>query len=309
MTLRSENVALLEPEMPNSQIESSFERLESSASGCSAPSSWINKHVAQALLINYFINIWRARHFWVHLSFSDLRSRWRRSFFGILWTIIQPLGMTLLLAIVFGKIFKVEIRDYAPYILSGMIIWEFVTASSIGGALAFVQADAYIKQCRHPLAIYTLRTVFTNIMVLGLASLSLVAWVLVVMPQNFGWTWLAALAVFPILVLIAWPMATFLAYIATRFRDLPHALGLILQAMWFVSPIYFEAKVFRGGELSALVDLNPIYHLLEIVRAPLLQGAWPTAQNYAFCGATIAILMLSAVILGVRAERKVIFYL
>jgi len=260
-------------------------------------------------LINYILNIWGARHFWTHLSFADLRSRWRRSFFGILWTIIQPLGMTLLLAIVFGKIFKVDIRDYAPYILSGMITWEFVTASAIGGSLAFVQADAYIKQCTHPLAIYTLRIVFTNVIVLCLASLSLVAWVLVVMPQNFGWSWLAALAIFPILTLIAWPLATFLAYIATRFRDLPHALGLVLQAMWFVSPIYFEAKVFRSGELHWLVDFNPIYHLLEVVRAPLLHGAWPTVQNFAFCGATIVIFSLLAILLGLRAEKKVIFYL
>jgi lipopolysaccharide transport system permease protein len=260
-------------------------------------------------LNSYLLNIWRARYFWTHLSLSDLRSRWRRSFFGVLWTIIQPLGMTLLLALVFGRIFKVEVREYAPYILSGMIVWEFMTATAVNGALAFVQADAYIKQCHHPLAIYTLRTVFTNIMVLGLSMFSLLGWVLWVMPQNFGWTWLAALSAFPILILIAWPMATFLAYIATRFRDLPHALGLILQAMWFVSPIYFEAKLFKGGDLHWLVDYNPIYHLLEIVRAPMLRGAWPTAQNYLYCLLTFAFLSLLAVLLGLRAEKKVIFYL
>lgn len=255
------------------------------------------------------MGIWQARYFWSHLSFSDLRSRWRRSFFGILWTIIQPLSMTIILALVFGKIFKVDIVEYAPYILSGMLVWDFITTTATNGALAFVQADAYIKQCRHPLAIYTLRTVFTNAMILCLASVSLIVWVLVVMPQNFGWSWLAVLTIFPILVLIAWPLSTFLAYIATRFRDLPHALGLVLQAMWFVSPIYFEAKLFRNGELHWLVDYNPIYHLLEIIRAPLLQGTWPTAQNYLSCGLTIAILIVLAILLGLRSEKKVIFYL
>lgn len=257
----------------------------------------------------YLQGIWKSRYFWIHLSMADLRARWRRSFFGILWTVIQPLGMTLLLSFVFGKIFKVEIREYAPYILSGMIIWEFVTASALGGALSFVQADAYIKQYKHPLAIYTLRTVLTNITVLCLASSSLVIWVLSVMPQNFGWSWLAALTIFPILALIAWPMATLLAYIATRFRDLPHALGLLLQAMWFVSPIYFEAKIFRRGDLHGLIDFNPIYHMLEIVRAPLLHGAWPTQTNYLYCLVTIVILSTLSILLGRRAEKKVIFYL
>jgi len=259
--------------------------------------------------MNYFLKIWDARYFWVHLSLSDLRSRWRRSFFGILWSIIQPLGMTLLISFVFSRLFNTDITLYAPYILSGMLIWEFVMASVIGGALAFVQADAYIKQCRHPLAIYTLRTVLTNLMVLMLASLSLIGWVLIVMPQHFGWHWLGALLIYPIVALIVWPMATLFAYIGTRFRDFPHALGLIFQAMWFVSPIYFEEKFFRKGDLHMLLDYNPIYHMLEIVRAPLLKGQWPTAENYIYCFGTIIGLTLIAWLVGRSAEKKVIFYL
>jgi len=258
---------------------------------------------------HYIEGIWDARYFWMHLSLSDLRSRWRRSFFGILWTIIQPLGMTLLLAVVFGRIFKTNITQYAPYILSGMVVWEFVMASMIGGSLSFVQADAYIKQCRHPLGIYTLRTVLTNLIVLLLASLSLFGWVLVVMPQHFNVSWLAALSIYPIIALMTWPLATLLAYIATRFRDLPHALGLVLQAVYFVSPIYFEAKVFRSSNLHGLVDYNPIYHMLEIIRAPLLRGEWPKAVNYAYCLGAIVLLFLVAWLVGRQAEKKVIFYL
>lgn len=258
---------------------------------------------------NYLLGIFKSRYFWIHLSLSDLRSRWRRSFFGILWTVIQPLGMTLLLSIVFGRIFKAPVTEYAPYILSGMVIWEFIVSSAVGGSLSFVQADAYIKQCHHPLAIYTLRTVLTNLMVMMLASLSLIGWVLIVMPQNFGWSWFSAITIYPLVALIAWPLATLLAYIATRFRDLPHALGLVLQAMWFVSPIYFEAKVFRGGNLQGLVDYNPIYHMLEIVRAPLLRGEWPSAVNFAYCLGTVSILTLLSWFVGRTAEKKVIFYL
>lgn len=258
---------------------------------------------------SYLSGIWNARYFWTHLSLSDLRSRWRRSFFGIFWSVIQPLGMTLLLSIVFGKIFKTEITGYAPYILSGMIVWEFIISTAVGGSLAFVQADAYIKQCHHPLAIYTLRTTLTNLMVLILASTSLIAWVLAVMPQNFGQSWLAAILIYPIVMLIAWPMATLLAYLGARFRDVPHALGLVFQALWFISPIYFEASVFRNGNLHVLVDYNPIYHLLEIVRAPLLHGVWPRPENFIYCFGLIAALLLLTWLIGRNAEKRVIFYL
>ena len=240
---------------------------------------------------------------------SDLRSRWRRSFFGALWSIIQPLGMTLLLAVVFSKLFHSNIYTYAPYILSGIIVWECVTTCVTGGALAFVQADAYIKQCRHPLAIYTLRTVLASLMVLGLASLALFGWSAVVLPQHVGWHWLAALAAVPMLGLILWPLATLLAYTGARFRDVPHATGLVMQALWFVSPVYFETRMFRQGGLDALVDYNPVYHLLQLLRAPLLEGQWPTAANYGFPLLAAAAFALLAWRVGRSAEQRVIFYL
>ena len=215
----------------------------------------------------------------------------------------------MLLAVVFSRIFHQDIVEAAPYILSGMITWDFFTATLTGGSLSFVQADAYIKQYRHPLAIYTLRTTLTNLMVFMMASLSLIGWVLVARPQIFGWSWLAAVLIFPIAVLIVWPLATCLAYIGARFRDLPHALGLIMQAMYFVSPIYFDARLFRDGGLGALVDYNPIYHLLEIVRAPLLRGEWPVAENFAVCGIVVVVFSALAVLIGRSAEQKVIFYL
>src|SRR5690606_4874790 len=100
------------------------------------------------------------------------------------------------------------------------------------------QADAYIKQCKHPLAIYTLRTVLANLSALALASLALFGWSVFVSPENFGWPWLATLGVLPVLALILWPLSTLLAYVGARFRDLPHATGLLMQALWFVSPVY-----------------------------------------------------------------------
>ena len=260
-------------------------------------------------MTNYWKGIWRARYFWSHLALSDLRSRWRRSFLGVLWSIIQPLGMTLLLAIVLSKMFKSDIFTYAPYVLSGIIVWECITACVTGGALSFVQADAYIKQCKHPLAIYTLRTVLTSLIVLALASLALFGWAAIALPQNIGWHWLAVLTIFPVLGLVLWPLATLLAYIGVRFRDIPHATGLVMQALWFVSPVYFEEKMFRQGGLDALVDCNPIYHVLQLLRAPLLAGKWPALENYGFAFLGAVVFFLVACWIGRKYDRKVIFYL
>lgn len=258
---------------------------------------------------DYCAGIWHARYFWGHLALSDLRARWRRSYLGMLWSILQPLGLALLLAAVFSRLLQTDIVAYAPYILSGIVVWDFFVTVVTGGSMAFVQADAYIKQCRHPLVIYTLRSTLSSLIVLMLASVSLLMWSGAALPQNFGWCWLAIISLIPILLLIGWPLATLLAYIATRFRDLTPALALLLQALWFISPVYFEESLFRRGGLDALVDNNPIYHILQIVRAPLLNGEWPTSNNYAFALGTSAALALVAWLIGRRAERKVIFYL
>jgi len=257
----------------------------------------------------YFAGIWAARYFWMHLAMADLRARWRRSFFGVLWSMLQPLGTALLLAIVLARLLKQDIRSYAPYVISGMIVWDFVMAVSTGGALSFVQADAYIKHFRHPLAIYSLRTVIANLTVLGLASVPMFVWAAIAQPGNLGVTWLGALSIYPVLLLIFWPLITLLAYAGSRFRDLPNVMQLALQALWFVSPVYFGTKMFRDAKLDALVDYNPIFHLLQLVRAPLLEGKWPSAANFEFCAGMAILFTILAWLVGRKAERRVIFYL
>jgi lipopolysaccharide transport system permease protein len=145
--------------------------------------------------------------------------------------------------------------------------------------------------------------------VLMCASIPLYLWAAWNHPEHVGFSWLAALGLYPAVLMVAWPLATILAYIATRFRDLPHALSLILQAVWFVSPIYFEERLFRDGGLHVLVDYNPLYHLLQLVRAPLLTGAWPTWENYAYVLGLATVLALLAMLIGNRSEKRVIFYL
>ena len=273
------------------------------------PAPAAERRGASARRRSYIAALWDARYFWTHLALADLRMRWRRSFLGALWSLLQPLGMTILITLVFGRIFGSDIRSYAPFIFSGLITWEFVGGTVTNGSLAFVQADAYIRQTRHPLAIYTLRTALANVAVFASASMGLVLWVLVTMPGNFGWPWLAALQIYPLVLATGWAVATLLAYFATRYRDIPHALGLVLQAIWFVSPVYFEPAVFRKAGLGALVDFNPIYHVLEILRAPLLSGTWPTLANMAWAWGLAALFGALAWLAGRRLERKVIFFL
>ncbi len=83
----------------------------------------------------------------------------------------------------------------------------------------------------------------------------------------------------------------------------------MLQALWFVSPVYFETKFFHEAGIGGFVDYNPIHHMLQLARAPLLAGEWPTLENYSYCLGTIVVLAGISYAVGRRYESKVIFYL
>jgi lipopolysaccharide transport system permease protein len=257
----------------------------------------------------YLKNIWSSRYFWLHLAFADIRTKYRRSILGLAWALIQPLALTLLLAFVMGHFFHAPMNDYAPFIFSGLIFWEFITSSAVHGCSSFINAEGYIKQFNHPLLIYTLRNVIPCMINLACAFGGLVIWVLLWKPTNLNFSWLSLMISFPLIFLFAWPICTITAFIGVRFRDFAQLILIILQAVYYVSPIFFMPKLFVAAHLDFLIEYNPIYHLLNLFRMPLLEGIPPALNDYTYVLLTNFVLWLIAWFLVRRSENKVIFYL
>ena len=258
---------------------------------------------------SYLKNIWAARHFWLHLAFADIRTKYRRSLLGLAWAFIQPLAITLLLAFVMGRFFHSAIKDYAPFIFSGLILWEFIVSSTVNGCTSFINAEGYIKQFSHPLIIYSLRSVIPCMINLLCAFVGLIIWTLLWKPENFGHAWLGFFISFPILFLFAWPLCTITAFIGIRFRDFSQLIVIILQALYFVSPVFFLPAMFSNSNMGFLIEYNPISHVLNLFRNPLLEGSWPSLDDYLYVLATAALFWLCVWRLINRNENKVIFYL
>ncbi len=257
----------------------------------------------------YLQRIYRARNFWTHLVLSDLRTKYRRSFLGITWAVVHPLLLTLLLGFVMSRVFHSPLADYAPYIFSGLILWEFIITAAVTGCHAFINAESYIRQFVHPMAIYSLRTTLAGLINLGFAFIGLLVWIVMWRPENINATWLTLPFAFLTFFLVGWPLATIAAFTAVRFRDFSQMTVLILQAIWYVSPVFFLPRVFEGAKIRYVLDYNPIYHLLCLFRAPLLQGELPTLMNYVFSLATALFLGAIAAMLIKFSEKRVIFYL
>lgn len=257
----------------------------------------------------YASKIWASRYFWWHLTLADLRAKFRRSFFGMAWSVFNPLFLTLLLTFVMGTVFHIPIADYAPYIFSGVIIWEYIISSAMTGCSALINAEGYIKQFRHPLAIYPLRSTLACLINFLLGFIGLLCWVAFWKPGNFGWTTFIIILAIPIYLFISWPLAIMTSFINTKFRDFSQLIVIVFQALWYTSPVFFQPTMFSHNHLKFLLVYNPIYHILNLVRAPLLYNRLPSGQDFIFTLGTALLLWLIAMCTICRQEKNMIFYL
>jgi len=96
--------------------------------------------------------------------------------------------------------------------------------------------------------------------------------------------------------------------INVKYRDFSQVIAQIMLATYYVSPIFIKANMFKSPILSLLMDLNPITHILNLVRAPLLYGAFPTLEDFLFVFGLAIVLSIISIVLIVRTERTLIFY-
>src|SRR5688572_9379330 len=106
----------------------------------------------------YCAEIWRKRYFWLSLVRMDLRRRYRRSMLGIGWSLLNPILMTCVFCVVFAKLFGEDLTTYAPFVLSGLAFWAFISGTTTEGCQCFYVGEHYLRQHPTPLAIFPLRT-------------------------------------------------------------------------------------------------------------------------------------------------------
>ena len=262
------------------------------------------------MLKGYVAELYRLRYFWLNLARSDLSNRFRRSKLGILWSMLTPLFLTIIIATVFGTIFNTPMLELAPFILSGVIVWDIIVSSFVGGSNAILSSEQYIRQASHPLSIYTLRWAIVTCATFLIALMSLIIWMLFVSPTHI-WVGLVVLPLNLLVYLIlSWSITTFSAFINTKYRDYPQIIALLVQMLWFLSPVFFQRELFMANPaLERWFYYNPITHLLELIRAPFLYGSLPTLRNYAISLMFALGWALIAMLTSRLLKSKVIFYI
>jgi len=259
---------------------------------------------------NYLSRIWQMRFLLVSLVRLDLATRYRHSFLGIGWSLIRPVAMSVVFCGIFCRLMNLQVREYAPFVMTGMCIWQFLTEACMLGCSSFMQGAAYIKQRPLPLVLFPLRTV------LGCAihgGISLVLALAVSVACN-GWVDpFALIALLPTLVLvffIALFMATLFGIIHVHFPDTRHLLEISFQIIFYLTPImYYPAFLIqRNTRAIWLVEFNPFSHVLEIVRQPIWKGEIASLTSYAWSLGWCMIAGAIAVWCLKKMERTLVFW-
>jgi len=262
-------------------------------------------------MLQHVAALWKFRHFLLALVKLDLRQRYRRSILGIGWSLLNPIAMTIVFTVVFSNLLgNGDPISYAATVLTGMAIWGFLRDSTLNGCRCFATNEAYIRQSPIPYTLYTLRTVLGQAIHSSIALAVVV--VMVALTKGDGSVILRLFAVFPGLIILffaAWGAATISAFANVFFHDTLHLLEVAAQILFFLTPIMYSRRLLDEKQLGWVIDVNPVYWLLELTRTPLLTGQLPTLQMYlAGMGAAVALVGLAA---GTVAwlQRRVIFHL
>lgn len=212
------------------------------------------------------------------LAWHDITSRYRGSILGPFWITLSMGLMVMGMGLVYSRLFGLTLHDYLPYVALGIVFFAAITGTVTEGCETFVQAAGMLSQTSLPMFTFVWRTILRNLINLG-HHLVIVVAVMVYFGYWRDANWPAALLGLVLLVVnAAW--GSMLAAIASaRFRDIPQIVQSVMQFAMFMTPVFWKSD--RFGKNHIFLELNPFYHVLEAVRAPLL-GTTVAPHTYLF---------------------------
>jgi lipopolysaccharide transport system permease protein len=250
----------------------------------------------------------------VLLVVRELKVRYKRSVFGILWTMLNPLLLMVVYTVVFATIMRSPQHNFAVFLLSALLPWLFFSVAVLQGLNSVLANQELIRKVRIPQAVFPLSVVGSNLVnfVLSFAPLLLL---MAVLRQPFT----AALLFVPVgmvlLTLFTSGVTLLLATFTVFFRDVRHLAEVALQMLLYLSPVFYDLQMlgqhdqwwFRGFRL--LLRVNPLSYLVPLVRDPVYYGRLPSLSVVAVASASSVVSLLVGFVVFQRLSPRHIHYL
>ena len=232
---------------------------------------------------------------WVVLGWNDIRQRYRRTLLGPFWLTLSMGVMIATIGFVYAKLFQQPTTEYLPYLTLGFIVWALVSGIVVDSCTVFTGSEGIIRQVRAPYSVHVFRMLWRNAIIFAHnAAIFLVVMVLFDIRPNGAL--LLALPGFLLICLNGLWLGIVLGAMNARFRDLQPLVVNILQIFFYVTPIVWRPEQLPAH--SEVIQFNPFYYLVELLRAPLLGSppsttVWLVAIMATLAGFVVAFAFLA----------------
>ena len=239
------------------------------------------------------------------LGWLDIKLRYRGSILGPFWLTLSTAVMVGAMGVVYGTLFKMNLRDYLPFLVLSMVLWGFLATLVADACAGYTSAENMIRSVRMPFLLYAARIVLRNVWVLAHNLVVIIA-VFALLWKWPGMPAVLAVPAFALWLVDALAMTTILGALGARFRDIPPIVGSVVQIAFFITPVIWKPELV-GPEKQWMLVLNPFFTLLECVRGPLL-GTVPSVHVYLSALACSVVLWVGAWLLFARVRGRIAFW-
>jgi len=211
------------------------------------------------------------------LTMRDIKTRYRRSMLGVLWSLLNPLCQMIVLSVVFSTLFRNDIENFPLYILSGQVIFNFFTESTSSAMNSIIGSASLIKKAYIPKYLFVLSRILSsgvNVM----ASFAALIVVMLATRQEFHITIILAIVPIFLVVIFASGIGLILASYAVKFRDIIHLYGVFITALMYMTPIIYPMSMLPGT-VRKFVLLNPLTNMVIMFRNLALDGILPSMAS------------------------------
>lgn len=243
----------------------------------------------------------------IFLALSDIKVKYSRTIIGPLWLVLSIGIFVIAFGIIGSKLWGLETEQFMPFFASGYVTWILISNIISDSTTVLNNSSHTIKSINTPFFVFIISSVIKNFIIFfhHLIIFFLICFFLSY-KINFN-----LLQIFPsiFLIFLIGVLFSFVwSIICSRFNDVTQLTTNILQIFFFLTPVFWPAERLSGKYFKLLVDLNPVYQVLNLVRSPLL-GKSLEIQNFVFIFAIIFILLITSIFIGNKYKKKIIFYI
>lgn len=259
-----------------------------------------------ALVVEFFVTIFRYREYLWQSVARDLRKRYKRSVLGYLWSMLNPLLMMTIIAIVFSSMMRGKLENYAVYLFAGMLPYRFFQSTIMESMSSIAGNINIMKQMPIPKYLFPISFAISNLVDYLLSLVPLFV-VMLVLGHKFSFTMLLFPIMIPALFCITMGVALVIAVSFIFFHDTQHLTGVILQAVYYMCPIIYTVDMLPK-HLLPYFKLNPMFGMIETIRDIFYAGVLPSLSTYLMLNVTSLLILIVGLLLFQKTSSKFIYF-